>query len=144
MRKFIIKYCFGRYWWKLPWQKHYNNTDRGAFWSFNGFLLIALLWWITGAEWTLMLSIPWALLVLYFGFHIFGLGYFSRFPVRWPELDAEQKWYYGQAAQSGMLTKRLEFNSQMMSEWMKLSRHFREKYRIGKPKMNNSPKPPSP
>lgn len=142
MRKFIIKYGFGRYWWKLPWQKQYNVTSRGPFWFYNGFLLIAILWGIFGAEWILQLSILWALLVLYFGFPVGGLGYFSRFPVRWHELDDEQKWFYGVAAQSRDLRKPLEFTPGMFVEWMKLAQAFRKKYRLGIPKMKNPPKPP--
>lgn len=132
MRAFLIKYLFGRYWWKLPWQSRYNSTDRGAFWNFNGFLLIAILFLITRSELIISLSIPWALQVLYFGFDLRGYGYFSRYPVKWKELDDEQKWYYGQAAMSGQLTKRLKFSSYQMSEWMGINNRFKDKYNLRK------------
>ena len=132
MRQFLIKHLFGRYWWKFPWQSRYNATDKGAFWNFNGFLLIAILFGITGSELIISLSIPWAMQTLYFGFDLWGYGYFSRYPVKWKELDEEQKWYYGQAAMSGQLTKRLPFNSQQLSEWMRLNNYFKDKYKLRK------------
>jgi hypothetical protein len=79
-------------------------------------------------DWILLLSIPWALVVLYFGFPVGGLGYFQKFPVQWDELDEEQKWYYGTAAQSGQLTKRVIFDIHMMSEWIQLAKKFKAKY----------------
>lgn len=131
MRAFLIKYCFGRYWYIFPGQKHYNNCNRGPFWFFNGFLLIGIIWWLLGRpDAVLIAAIPWAVLVLYFGFPIGGLGYFSKFPVKWSELDAEQKWYYGSGVMSGNLRTRPEFNSQQMSQWININKYFRDKYNL--------------
>lgn len=130
MRAFLVKYLFGRYWWKMPFQTQFNVTSRGPFWYFNGFLLIAILWMIFRDEWIIQLSIPWSMLVLYLGFPLGGLGYFSKFPVKWVELDDEQKWYYGRAAMSGELTKYLVFDDQMMSQWYGINQRMKKKYRL--------------
>lgn len=133
IRKFLVKYLFGRYWFKLPFQKMYNNTNRGPFWFYNGYLLIGLSWLLFGQnELVIQSSIPYTLLVLYFGFPLGGLGYFSKFPVKWKELDDEQKWYYGAGATSGQLTKKIEFTSSQMSEWLELNQKFRKKYLVPK------------
>lgn len=128
MRKFLIKYLFGRYWWKFPGQSRYIYTDRGGFWNFLGFIILGLLGFFTGIEIFYNLTIPWALQVLYFGFNLGGFGYFSKYPVKWNELDKEQKWFYGDAAMSGELTKKLEFDAQMMTEWMKINLELKAKY----------------
>lgn len=129
-RAFLIKHLFGRYWWKFPWQKHYNATDRGAFWSFNGYLILGFAGFFTGIELFYRLTIPWTLMVLYLGFPIGGLGYFSKFPVKWDELDMEQKWFFGTGAQSGQLTKKIEFTPDMMVEWQAINRFMKDKYNI--------------
>lgn len=146
IRAFLIKFLFGRYWWKLPdkswwlstkyfkwmsWlsQSRYNATDRGSFWNYSGFILLAILWLITGMEIWLQAAIPWGLQVLYFGFSIGGIGYFSKYPVHWIELDEEQKWFYGDAAQSGDLTKKLEFTPAMMQQWIYINKKLSVKYR---------------
>ena len=128
IRKFLIKYLFGRYWYRFPGQHQYNNTSRGPFWFFNGYLLIAILWLLTGFG--LGLSIPWSVIVLYFGFPLKGLSYFQMFPVKWHELDDEQKWLYGQAYFSTDLSKPLEWNSRMRTEWLKINREMKIKYRL--------------
>jgi hypothetical protein len=130
MRAFLVKYLFGRYWWKLPFQTQYNVTSRGPFWYFNGFLLIAILWMIFQLEWIIQLSIPWSILVLYFGFPLGGLGYFSKHPVKWGELDEEQKWYYGQAALSGELRKKIPFDHRMRSEWYVIAYNMKKRYKL--------------
>ncbi len=128
LRQFLIKYLFGRYWYRFPGQQHYNNTSRGPFWFFNGYLLIAILWMLTGFG--LGLSIPWSIIVLYFGFPLKGLGYFQMFPVKWHELDPEQKWMYGQAHFSNDLSKPLPWNEGINKEWRKLNQEFKIKYRL--------------
>lgn len=128
MRRFIIKYTYGRYWWKLPFQKHYNNTARGPFWFFNGFLAICVFFWVFGFG--LGFSIPWAVFVLYFGFPLSGLGYYDNYPVRWFELDNEQKWWYGQGVMMGEAPRGYHLNASQMAEWKSLNAWFKQKYNL--------------
>lgn len=132
MRAFLIKYLVGRYWYRIPGQKHFNNTSRGPFWYYNGFLLIALLWIATGRpEWLILWpTIGWSLIVLYFGFPLGGLAYFEKFPFQWYELDEEQKWQYGQAAMSGELSRKLPFDDQMMMQWYRINQQMKKKYNL--------------
>ena len=134
MRKFIIKYLFGRYFWKFPFQYHYNYTARGPFWYFNGFLLIGLIWMATGRpEWMLLWPmVAWFLIVLYFGFPLFGFSYFEKYPVKWEELeDEEQKWYYGVVATYATLRKKVPFTPEQFEEWAKIRAKMYIKYRLG-------------
>lgn len=132
MRKFIVKYGFGQYWYKLWFQDHYNNMHRGSFWYFNGFLLIGLLWLITGRpEWLIFWpTIAWFLFVLYFGFPLGGLGYFQKFPVKWEELDEEQKWYWGNGVTSGDLRKQIAFPADQYIEWLEIKKRMKVNYNL--------------
>lgn len=132
MRKLIIKYGFGQYWYKYPWQKHYNNMHRGSFWYFNGYFLIGMLWMISGRpEWIIFWpTIIWTLVVLYLGFPVAGLGYFQKFPVKWDELDEEQKWYYGIGVSSGSLKKQILLTADQYEERIKIRTRMRKKYNL--------------
>lgn len=133
MRAFLIKYYFGRYWWKFPKGVHYWSTSRAAFWNFNGYLLLALIFILSGgqAEWVIGYpTIIYSLWVLYISFPLGGLAYFERNIPKWEELDEEQKWMYGQAVMSGELTKKLHLTQEQMIQWIVLSNKFRNKYNL--------------
>jgi hypothetical protein len=132
MREFIIKYTFGRYYWKFPFQKHYNYLDRGPFWYFNGFLLIGIIWLIFGRPelWLNIVPFVWVLPVLYLGFPLGGFGYYDQRPVTWDELDIEQKYVYGLGAMSGHLTKKLYFPPAYHTEWLEIKKYMKNKYNL--------------
>lgn len=132
MRKLILKYLFGRYWWKFPFQYHYNYTAKGPFWYFNGYLLICLLWMATGRpEWLLQVPVYlWTAFVLYFGFPLFGYSYFEKHPATWDELDEESKWYYGIVATYASLKKKVPFTPEQFEEWAEIRERMKKKYRL--------------
>jgi hypothetical protein len=133
MRSFLLKYTFGRYWWKFWFQTHYNYTQRGPFWYYNGYLLLGLIFLASGGTWDWVLFIPaliWTAVVLYMGFPLFGFSYYERHPAKWHELDEEQKWYYGRVATMNVLSKKLEFTSSMMTEWISINQRMRVRYNL--------------
>jgi hypothetical protein len=87
-----------------------------------------LIYWVFGFG--LGLSIPWAGIVLYFGFPLFGFGYYDRNPVKWEELDMEQKWWYGQGIVRGEAPKGYQFTASQAKEWQELNKYFKNKFRL--------------
>lgn len=174
MRKFLTKYGFGLYWWKLPdkeflqlkkdastgllkkmfygflllirfHQYHYNTTSRFGFWCFNLWLVLALpgivaIFILEDPDpflKYLIIFVPIGALTLYFGFPLRfggkkGIGYSERFPIRWEELDDQQKWFYGAGINSGQLQGQKPFPAKYMSEWMRLNQLYRKKFRLNK------------
>lgn len=133
MRKFILKYTFGRYWYRFPWQHHYNCTSRGPFWYYNGYLIIALVFIFSGgtADWVIQWpAYLWSAVVLYFGFPLLGFSYYERFPAKWHELDEEQKWYFGNAVTSGDLRKHPPLPTSQFQEYVRIATKMRKKYNL--------------
>lgn len=58
----------------------------------------------------------------------FGFFHFEFFPVKWDELDDEQKWDFGMFLNSGDSTKKIKFTEKQRKEWIKLNEFFTKKY----------------
>jgi hypothetical protein len=74
--------------------------------------------------------VTWMLVVLYFGFPLFGFSYWEKHPAKWHELTEEQQWYYGRVAMTADLKDKIEFTPDMMQKWMRLNIRFKAKYRL--------------
>lgn len=133
MRKFLIKYLFGEYWWKFEFQKHYNQTSRFGFWCFNILLAIcipAILGYLITADegWFdyLWIVIPLVPVILYLGFPLGGMGYFHRYPPQWEELSRGQKWFLGKMYKNPQGLDRL--TGQQWKEFFDIQDEFRSRY----------------
>lgn len=115
MRALIVKYF------ALSWRVQFFGRQRAWLRAANIiFPLMCLLALAVYFDSFVAKCIVFALLIpsLYFGF-----VYFYQYPVKWEELDDEQKWFYG-----AYLTKFDKKNELAMQKWKEWHRINRQEY----------------
>ncbi|MFW6225716.1 MAG: hypothetical protein ACOC3V_01995 [bacterium] len=56
--------------------------------------------------------------LVWVGFDLKGVGYFKLYPVKWEELDDEQKYQWG-------MINQLDLSSEQFQEWVKIKKHWK-------------------
>ena len=112
MRKFIVK-NFVLYKNFTLFGKTFNML-RASRIMFPSFLIGAILSVVFfHLLWVKVLILLYLSFLVWIGFDLYGIGYFKLFPVKWGELDDEQKYQWG-------MINSENFTLSQFKEWLKL------------------------